>query len=69
MSDWVKKLIGIQECFNCNKYITKKQVYSVDVDTQDGPLHLKLCQDCSGDFDDMMKDLEENLNAQRNNTL
>jgi hypothetical protein len=69
MSEWIKKLIGIHTCFNCESTVNKKDIYSVDIDTADGPLHLKLCQNCADDFDNMLKDLEENLNGQRNNTF
>jgi len=68
MSTWIKKLMGMHTCFHCEKLISKKEIYSVDVDTQEGPLNLKLCQDCAGDFDDMLKELEEAL-AERNNSL
>lgn len=69
MSNFIKKLIGLHTCFNCEQYINKKDVYSVDLDTMDGPLNLKLCQNCADDFDDMLKDLQEKLDGQRNNTL
>lgn len=64
MSEWIKKLIGAHTCFHCEKLMSKKEVYSVDVDTQEGPLNLKLCEDCAGDFDDMLKELEETINLQ-----
>jgi hypothetical protein len=48
--------------------MNKKEVYSVDVDTQDGPLNFKMCKKCAGEFDEMLKDLEETI-AERNNTL
>ena len=65
MKDLIKKVVGIHNCFNCDKIITKREIYSVDIDTMDGPLNLKLCQNCSGDFDDMLKELEEIINTQR----
>lgn len=68
MSEWIKKLIGVHTCFNCKKYVDKKDIYSVDLDTLDGVLHLKLCPTCANEFDDMMKDLEEVI-AQRDNTI
>ena len=68
MSEWIKKLIGMHTCFNCETLINKKEIYNVDVDTAEGPLHLKLCQKCADDFDDLMKELEEVL-AERNNTF
>jgi len=65
MNEWIKKIVSVHTCFNCEKHITKKEIYSVDIDTVDGPLNLKLCPDCSGDFDDMLKELETNLELQK----
>ena len=68
MSEWINKLVGMKKCWNCHKLLSKKQIYSVDVDTADGPLNLKMCQKCAEDLDDMLKDLEETI-AERNNTF
>jgi|TARA_R110000744_G_scaffold8945_11_gene29168 hypothetical protein len=68
MSDWVKKLVGMKSCWHCEKLMTKKEIYSVDVDTQDGPINFKMCKACAEDMDEMLKELEETL-AERNNTF
>ena len=68
MSEWINKLVGMKKCWNCHQLLNKKQIYSVDVDTADGPLNLKMCQKCAKDVDDMLKDLEETI-AERNNTF
>ncbi len=68
MSEWINKLVGMKKCWNCHSLLNKKQIYSVDVDTADGPLNLKMCQTCAEDLDDMLKDLEETI-AERNNTF
>ena len=68
MSRWMDKLIGMHTCWNCQTKMNKKQIYSVDVDTADGPLNLKMCQICAKDVDDMLKDLEETI-AERKNTF
>lgn len=61
MSEWIKKLIGAHTCFNCEKLMNKNEIYSVDLDTAEGPLNFKMCSACAGDFDDMLKELEEAL--------
>ena len=68
MSDWVKKLVGMKSCWHCEKLMTKKEIYSVDVDTQDGPINFKMCKACAEDMDEMLIELEETL-AERNNTF
>jgi hypothetical protein len=68
MSEWIKKLIGLHTCWNCNNYIDKKNIYKVTVDTRDGPLNLTMCQECAEGFDDMLKELEEVI-AERNKSL
>jgi hypothetical protein len=68
MSEWIKKLVGMHACFNCEKLMSKKEIYSVDIDTAEGPLNFKMCQTCADDFDDMLKELEEAL-AERDQSL
>jgi|SaaInl6LU_22_DNA_1037377.scaffolds.fasta_scaffold13115_4 hypothetical protein len=68
MSEWIKKLVGMHTCFNCEKLMNKKEIYSVDIDTAEGPLNFKMCQTCADDFDDMLKELEEAL-AERDQSL
>jgi hypothetical protein len=48
--------------------MSKKEIYSVDIDTAEGPLNFKMCQTCADDFDDMLKELEEAL-AERDQSL
>jgi len=59
MSEWMKKLIGMHTCWNCESYIDKKSIYKVTVDTLEGPLNLTMCQKCAESFDEMLKELEE----------
>jgi hypothetical protein len=68
MSEWIKKLIGAHQCFQCEQYIDKKDIYDVNLDTLDGPWNFKLCGVCAKDFDDMMKELEEVI-GERDNTI
>tara|TARA_B110000977_G_scaffold15056_1_gene18571 strand:+ start:4151 stop:4363 length:213 start_codon:yes stop_codon:yes gene_type:complete len=65
MSTWIKKLIGMHTCWHCEKLMNRKDVYSVDVDTLDGPMNFKMCKPCAEDLDDMLKELEETI-ATRN---
>jgi hypothetical protein len=41
--------------------MNRKDVYSVDVDTLDGPMNFKMCKPCAEDLDDMLKELEETI--------
>mgnify|MGYP001574293079 FL=1 len=68
MSEWINRLVGMHKCWHCQTLMNKKEIYSVDVDTQDGPLNFKMCKTCAEEFDDMLKDLEETI-AERNNTF
>lgn len=68
MGKWADALFSKAICFDCQKRIAKKEVNNVNVDTQDGPLNLKLCDVCVINFNDMLKELEETI-AERNNTL
>ena len=55
-------------CWECKEKIPKKDINTVNVDTQDGQLSLKLCASCAIPFNDMLKDLENTI-AERNNTF
>lgn len=68
MSEWMRKLIGQHTCYFCEEYVNKKEIYSVDVNTQDGPLNLKTCKECAKHVDEMLKELEEVL-AERNKSF
>lgn len=64
----MRRLIGQHTCYFCGYHVNKKEVYSVDVDTQDGPLNLKTCEECAVHVNEMLKELEEVL-AERNKSF
>jgi hypothetical protein len=68
MGKWTDALFSKVVCWECNKRIAKKDINTVNVDTQDGKLNLKLCATCVIPFNDMLKDLENTI-AERNNTF
>jgi len=49
----------------CSAKIDKKEIYTVNLDTLDGPHSMTLCEKCAMEFDDMLKDLEEVLHGKR----
>jgi len=68
MSEWMKKLIGMHTCWNCEDYIDKKSIYKVTLDTLEGPLNLTLCQKCAEEVDEMLKELEQAI-EERNKSV
>jgi len=65
MSKWMEKLIKKHTCNMCSAKIDKKEIYTVNLDTLDGPHSMTLCEKCAMEFDDMLKDLEEVLHGKR----
>lgn len=55
----MEKLIAKHTCNMCDKRINKKEIYTVHVDTLDGPLTLTICQACATDFDQALKEIED----------
>lgn len=46
-------------CFFCFEEIKKKDAYTANVDTAEGRLAIKMCKACAGDFDELLKQIEE----------
>ena len=67
MSEWFKRLIGKHtvDCFHCEDKTSKKEAFTVKLQTEDGPLDMFLCPTCAKDFDDLMLDVEAIINEQR----
>jgi hypothetical protein len=65
MSEWFKKLTAknTDTCIFCKKPVDKKTVYTITMDTAQGPHQVKSCEPCAKEFDEVMKDLEEVINA------
>lgn len=59
MSEWMKRLIKKHTCFYCEKKVDKADLFSIKLDTSEGPLELKACPTCADDLNDILKKIEE----------
>ena len=59
MSEWMKKLINKHTCKFCDKKLDKKDIYTVHMDTLEGPHSITLCEPCAMDFDKVLKEIED----------
>ena len=55
----MKRLIKKHTCFYCGKTVDKANLYSVKLDTGEGPHELKACPTCADDLNDILKKIEE----------
>lgn len=62
MSKWMEKLINRHTCRFCKKKLNKKEIYTVNMDTIEGPHTMILCEPCATDFDAMLKMVEDSRN-------
>lgn len=62
MRKWFEKLISSHTCKFCDKKLDKKEIYTVSMDTLEGPHTMVLCEVCAKDFDDVLKNIEEARN-------
>lgn len=46
-------------CFFCHVKVKKKEAFTAEVDTAEGRLTIKMCEPCGGDFDDLMRSIQE----------
>ena len=47
------------QCFFCNESVQKKEAFTVNIDTSEGPLVLKTCKACAKEFDQVLEQIEE----------
>jgi len=64
MSKWLSKLIEKHTCHFCGKKLDKKNIYTINMDTLEGPHTVVSCQPCADDFDDILKAIEDVHNEQ-----
>jgi len=62
MSEWMKKLIAKHTCVFCEKKLDKKNIYTINVDTFEGPHTVTSCEKCAMEFDQVLKGIEEVIN-------
>ena len=59
MSEWFNRLINKHTCHFCGKKLDKKEIYSITMDTLEGPHTVSSCAPCADDFDDILKAIED----------
>ena len=59
MSKFMEKLISNHTCHFCAKRVNKSEIYSINMDTLDGPHTVKACKNCAEEFDEVLKQIEE----------
>ena len=59
MSEWMRKLIQKHTCMNCEKKLNRKEIYSVHMDTAEGPHTVTMCEPCAMEFDAFLKKVED----------
>ena len=64
MSEWMKRFIKKHTCFYCGNTVDKANLFTVKLNTADGPLELKACKDCGKDLNETLKAIEEVKNAE-----
>jgi len=62
MSEWMKKLIAKHTCVFCEKKLDKKNIYTINMDTLEGPHTVTSCEKCAMEFDQVLKGVEEVIN-------
>ena len=62
MGKWMDRLIYNHTCKFCDKKLNKKEIYTVNIDTVEGPHTFILCEICADDFNEMLKAVEEGRN-------
>ena len=65
MSKWMSKLIAKHTCFNCKKEVDKKTAFSVKLNTAEGLVEFKACEECAKDLDGFLKEFEETFDGKR----
>jgi len=63
MSEWIKKLIEKHTCVFCEKKLDKKDIYTINMDTLEGPHTVTSCEKCAMEFDEVLKGVEEVING------
>jgi len=63
MSEWFKRLIKKHTCFYCGNTVDKANLYTVELNTAEGPHKLTACKQCGKDLDETLKTIEEIKNA------
>jgi len=53
----------VTSCFFCYTEIEKKKAFTAEVETSEGQLKIKMCESCGGDFDELLKSIEEVKNV------
>jgi len=59
MSKWMGKLINKHTCHFCEKKLDKKEIYTINMDTLEGPHKVSSCEKCAMEFDQVLKQIQE----------
>jgi RNase P subunit RPR2 len=59
MSQWFSKLIKKHTCHFCDKKLDKKDIYTINMDTLEGPHTISSCEKCAMEFDQVLKAIQE----------
>lgn len=65
MSEWMKRLIGKHTCHFCDKKLDKKEIYTINMETAEGPHTISSCEKCAMEFDEVLKQIEGVHNDKR----
>ena len=55
----VVMLKKIVTCFNCGDKVALKKAFTIKLNTLEGAHEVKMCEPCSQQFDEIMKEIEE----------
>jgi RNase P subunit RPR2 len=59
MSEWMGRLIKKHTCMNCEVTLNKDEIYSVHMETAEGPHTVQMCETCAMEFNDILEALEK----------
>jgi hypothetical protein len=62
MGEWIDKVIKKHTCFYCGAKIDKKDIFTVKLDTGEGPHNLSVCKPCAETLNDILKQVEDTKN-------
>ena len=63
MSEWMDRLIKKHTCGFCDKKLNKKEIYTINMDTGEGPHKMTSCETCAMEFNDVLVELEKIFNG------
>jgi hypothetical protein len=63
MGEWFKRLIKKHTCFYCGLTVDKANLYTVKLETGEGPHEIKACKECGKHLDETLKEIEDVKNG------